>query len=179
MRKEVIKKVEKWFAVLIILLIFILFAVMIYLRNTVYELNYFKVLGLDTDFTYEELVKKHGEPVKRDKYNYFFDGFMVHATEQNGKLHLGYVTVTDSKYRFGKYKIGVGSSLEEVKRAYDSVKGVAGNRGDEIINSDNSRNYIDGIYLKNTHWITSNYWITYDFNANNQVVEVKVQIGGP
>lgn len=134
----------------------------------IYEWDYLGKLGFPiwSDYRWEKNVKKiFGEPfyyqedhsgrkLVYDKFNFC-----------NGPLW-GYIEVTDDSVKFGSQKIGIGSTREEVEKAYCGLP-----RIDEYNFEWNKSNYgiIDGIVKR--------VWVEFTFDSENLVEEIVIYNG--
>lgn len=171
------KVIKTMCVVLLTIFVFVFVLVAIYINKTVYEWDYFGVVGLSREMSYEKLIEIHGEPAKYDGIWRYYDGFSAYIIKrEDGTVECVAVNVTDPKYRFGKRKIGVSSTAEEVKEAYATV-GLM----DDIFPGEAYKYlcYVDGMYPKNQYWSNSNIWVTYKIGDDNKVYEVHFQVGGP
>ncbi|KUP25506.1 hypothetical protein [Paenibacillus sp. DMB5] len=124
---------KKW---MILMSVFVIILSVILIKNkedtSIYESDYFSKLGLsyhkhEYQYKYTTMIKDFGEPLKieeKDGKTYcFYKEFFFMYYEKLNKNSINYssafnVTVTSDKYKFGKDKIGVGSEIEEVEKAY-------------------------------------------------------------
>ncbi len=87
-----------------------------------YEKDYFGKVGLPRAKLYESVVEKMGEPLRIEEKNGWghvvhYDGLEFGYTcIKSGALE--YVKVAGKQYRFGMWKIGVGSTRKEVESVY-------------------------------------------------------------
>lgn len=176
---------KKGVAVMKIILIIglvICILIFLYLKINVYELDYLGCIGLSRIMPYEKLITKYGEPIKQEEnnyYDYYYDGFVLRAYPQkNGDLKIMCVVVTGEQYRFGKYQIGIGSTLDEIINAYNSVGALS---GDNLsLDKLNVFNCTDGIYPRNNPDLNNfNMWLGYQFDESGKVVSINIQRGGP
>ena len=86
-----------------------------------YEKDYFGKVGLPKNHLYKSVVEKMGEPLRIEKTE---DGYYIvhyNGLELGTGIKLGivqYVKVTGEQYRFGMWRIGVGSTRKEVESVY-------------------------------------------------------------
>ena len=128
-----------------------------------YEKDYFGKVGLPRAKLYESVVEKMGEPLRIEEKNDW--GYVVHYDG----LELGYpcielgaleyVKVTGNQYRFGMWRIGVGSTRKKVESVYRHIKKIHGMRDNEV-------GVIDGLR-----------WVTYVFDENDIVKEIYLSNG--
>ena len=126
-----------------------------------YEKDYFGKLGLPRAKLYESVVEKMGEPLRIEEKNDW--GYVVHYDG----LELGYpcielgaleyVKVTGNQYRFGMWRIGVGSTRKEV----------------------------ESVYRHKIQWSTDTIvqicegetWVKFEFDENNIVKAIYIALG--
>ena len=127
-----------------------------------YEKDYFGKVGLPESHLYESVVEKMGEPLRIEKTE---DGYYIvhyNGLELGTGIKLGivqYVKVTGKQYRFGMWRIGVGSTRKEVESVYRHIKKIHGMRYNEV-------GVIDGLR-----------WVTYVFDENDIVKEIYLSNG--
>ena len=127
-----------------------------------YEKDYFGKVGLPRAKLYESVVEKMGEPLRIEKTE---DGYYIvhyNGLELGTGIKLGivqYVKVTGEQYRFGMWRIGVGSTRKEVESVYRHIKKIHGMRDNEV-------GVIDGLR-----------WVTYVFDENDIVKEIYLSNG--
>ena len=127
-----------------------------------YEKDYFGKVGLPESHLYESVVEKMGEPLRIEKTE---DGYYIvhyNGLELGTGIKLGivqYVKVTGEQYRFGMWRIGVGSTRKEVESVYRHIKKIHGMRYNEV-------GVIDGLR-----------WVTYVFDENDIVKEIYLSNG--
>ena len=123
-----------------------------------YEKDYFGKVGLPKNHLYKSVVEKMGEPLRIEKTE---DGYyIVHykGLELGTGIKLGivqYVKVTGEQYRFGMWRIGVGSTRKEVESVYRHITKSTGL-------PQNCLGVIEGLR-----------WITYEFDENDIVREIR------
>ena len=127
-----------------------------------YEKDYFGKVGLPRAKLYESVVEKMGEPLRIEKTE---DGYYIvhyNGLELGTGIKLGivqYVKVTGEQYRFGMWRIGVGSTRKKVESVYRHIKKIHGMRDNEV-------GVIDGLR-----------WVTYVFDENDIVKEIYLSNG--
>ena len=123
-----------------------------------YEKDYFGKVGLPRAKLYESVVEKMGEPLRIEKTE---DGYYIvhyNGLELGTGIKLGivqYVKVTGEQYRFGMWRIGVGSTRKEVESVYRHITKSTGL-------PQNCLGVIEGLR-----------WITYEFDENDIVREIR------
>ena len=127
-----------------------------------YEKDYFGKVGLPSGHLYRSVVEKMGEPLRIEKTE---DGYYIvhyNGLELGTGIKLGivqYVKVTGEQYRFGMWRIGVGSTRKKVESVYRHIKKIHGMRDNEV-------GVIDGLR-----------WVTYVFDENDIVKEIYLSNG--
>ena len=123
-----------------------------------YEKDYFGKVGLPESHLYESVVEKMGEPLRieetEDGYIVYYNGLeLAYGSIKTGAVK--YVKVTGEQYRFGMWKIGVGSNRKEVESVYRHITKSTGL-------PQNCLGVIEGLR-----------WITYEFDENDIVREIR------
>ena len=125
-----------------------------------YEKDYFGKVGLPESHLYESVVEKMGEPLRIEKTE---DGYYIvhyNGLELGTGIKLGivqYVKVTGEQYRFGMWRIGVGSTRKEV----------------------------ESVYRHKIQWSTDTIvqicegetWVKFEFDENNIVKAIYIALG--
>lgn len=156
-RKNIVK--------LIIIIAGILILVLWFHRH-VYEYSYFKKLGIPDLVAYEKLLEIKGAPIREYEDQ---DGQLV--VEYEG-VAFAYTScgpradIFGDRYRFGRKKVGVGSTREEVEDAYKGIRIIS-----DV--SSNEFGVIDGWQYE----FESRPWILYTFDENNVVGKISVYYG--
>ena len=159
-------KIYPWITGILVLVSIIYFLISI--SSKLYVEDYFAVFGLQKNHLYESVKEIYGIPKNInavDDTNYInvqYDGIeFVVQTNVKSPLDEGFVTavrVYSSDYRFGKKKIGVGSTREEIDIVYKKCK--------KIVDVDCG--FIDGLT-----------WIEFYFDDNNEVIKIVIYNDGP
>ena len=123
-----------------------------------YEKDYFGKVGLPESHLYESVVEKMGEPLRieetEDGYIVYYNGLeLAYGSIKTGAVK--YVKVTGKQYRFGMWRIGVGSTRKEVESVYRHITKSTGL-------PQNCLGVIEGLR-----------WITYEFDENDIVREIR------
>ncbi len=126
-----------------------------------YEKDYFSKVGLPRALLYKSVVEKMGEPLKIEKIENW--GNVVYY----GGLELGYiciksgaleyVKVTGTQYRFGIWKVGVGTTRKKIESVY--------------------RHKIRWSTEKIIQVCEGETWVKFEFDENNLVKAVYIAIG--
>ena len=125
-----------------------------------YEKDYFGKVGLPKNHLYKSVVEKMGEPLRIEKTE---DGYYIvhyNGLELGTGIKLGivqYVKVTGEQYRFGMWRIGVGSTRKEV----------------------------ESVYRHKIQWSTDTIvqicegetWVKFEFDENNIVKAIYIALG--
>ena len=128
-----------------------------------YEKDYFGKVGLPSGHLYRSVVEKLGEPIWIEKKADWgdivhYDGVEFGYTCIESGI-LDYAKVTGKQYRFGMWRIGVGSTRKKVESVYRHIKKIHGMRDNEV-------GVIDGLR-----------WVTYVFDENDIVKEIYLSNG--
>lgn len=100
-----------------------------------YEEDYFRKVGITKTFYYNDVIKALGTPehekVERKQADWLYATyrdcrltFKKNAGEDKSKYFLMNVRMLTPKCKFGEADIGVGSKLQEVKRAYQRLPAI-------------------------------------------------------
>lgn len=130
----------------------------------VYQTNYYFKLGIGQSHIYDSIVKRKGEPLSvrqsDDKgWVVYYDGLeIIYGTNiETGMFRC--VTITGSKYRFGIWRIGIGTSRKKLESVYRHVRKLkdlpSGSFG-----------VIDG-----------GTWVRFSFDENNNVSQIDITDG--
>lgn len=162
--KKIIRIIGALFLLLILLFIGFLIDTHRYMRN------YYSVIDLPNRRSYSFVTDVYGEPqniiYEEDSYYFIaqYDGIEF-------VFHSGYfsaVRIYSPEFRFGRKKIGVGSTREEIKEAYKWFKNNS-NRNRQIFDHpDGGLRVIDGLT-----------WIDFYFDENERVNKMVIYNNGP
>ncbi|MCL2530197.1 MAG: hypothetical protein FWE41_07740 [Coriobacteriia bacterium] len=171
-------KLGRFLSILLALILLGLVAISLSSCNRVVERDYWATVGLSvhSDRTFNGVINSWGEPERREAVersndvcymNLIYEGYIfstefLFAPAYDNDLYIRLVTITDPDYRIGCQQIGIGSTRQEVERAY---------RNNQIIKNppENVIAFIDG----------KNIWISFTLSADDEVVEIKFHSGGP
>ena len=134
----------------------------------VYEKEYFRKIGINKSLSYNDVVESKGTPVSEREernendllYVYYKDcvlTFDKNSDEGKGKYFLMNAKIITSKYKFGKCRIGVGSSCEKVKKAYQGIPGIKD--------------------IKNIGYVDGSTWVEFEFDTNKKVSSILIYYG--
>ena len=159
---------KKWLLIIGLLIILIIIVIFIFIKKpNKYVKNYFEVIGLTEDHFYSTVKKIYGEPLDivylEDNNNYFtakYNGieFFCFAL-QDGDATIRSVHIYNSEFRFGKKKIGVGSTKKEIENVYNKFEKI----GDTL-----AYGFIDGFT-----------WLEFYFDGNEKVNKIIMYENGP
>ena len=135
-----------------------------------YEKDYFGKVGLPESHLYESVVEKMGEPLRieetEDGYIVYYNGLeLAYGSIKTGAVK--YVKVTGEQYRFGMWKIGVGSNRKEVESVYRHKIQWSTDEEIEVCDYD----------YENKEFIYSEMWIHFEFDENNLVKAMYISRG--
>ena len=175
-----------WIIASLVVLLFILYA----FSNTFkhYVGNYFAVIDLPNERLYNTVVEIYGEPlniVERNE-NFFiaqYDGieFSFRRLRDGNDAAMVTVRIYSSEFRFGRHRIGVGSTREEVKRAYSGRLHEIARSIDRHIFSDRPtlngqiRDRPDGGFTV----IDGITWVEFHFDEDDRVNKIIMYDNGP
>ena len=181
-------KITIWIISSLILLVLILFFFTFSFKN--YSKNYFKALNLKDVIRFSEIKEIYGEPlaiIPSENLGYIFtaeyNGIeLVLMRLRDGDASLSSVRIHSSEIRFGRAEIGIGSTREEIKKAYNGrlhqmakwLERSFFNDGRPVLNgsiinrTDGGITVIDGIT-----------WVEFHFDEDNKVFKIVITVGGP
>ncbi|MDO4504499.1 MAG: hypothetical protein Q4B84_05135 [Clostridia bacterium] len=129
-------------------------------QETCYEKDYFGKVGLPESHLYKSVVEKMGEPLRieetEDGYIVYYNGLeFAYGSIETGAIK--YVKVTGKQYRFGMWRIGVGSTRKKV----------------------------ESVYRHKIQWSTDTIvqicegetWVKFEFDENNIVKAIYIALG--
>lgn len=152
--------------VVIVIVLFVIIKTSDY--EKIYEKDYGEKIGI-TRFWYNDIIKSKGTPKSEKEYDngetlhvYYPDCIILfgkNADDSKDKYSFYNVKIISPKYKFGKYNIGIGSSIEMVNKAY---------RGLTKVNprSENTIEYIDGAA-----------WVEFEMDSNKKVKSIIISYG--
>lgn len=124
----------------------------------IYQLNYYSSVGIDNKYMYEDIVKDLGEPQRvikvDDDRQVNYDGFNIIFETPLHSSAFRRVEITGSQYRFGWWKIGVGTSRKKIESVYRHIKKAKDMPLDEI------------------RIIDYNNWVLFYFDENDKVSKI-------
>ena len=126
-----------------------------------YEKDYFSRVGFGDLCSYEEVVCKKGEPLKIEKKEgwgsiVYYDGVEFGCSNVQDWI-VEYIKVTGAQYRFGIWKVGVGTTRKKIESVYRHK--IKWSTKDEI------------------EVCEGETWINFEFNENNHVKAIYISIG--
>lgn len=147
------KKIKIAFIILILIaLVYEIF------HPSIYQFNYYSSVGIDNKYMYEDIVKDLGEPqmvIKvDDDWQVNYDGFNIVFETPLHSSAFRRVEITGSQYRFGWWKIGVGTSRKKIESVYRHIKKAKDIPSDEI------------------RIIDYNNWVLFYFDENDKVSKI-------
>jgi hypothetical protein len=139
-----------------------------------YEKDYFGKAGIKGSFFYNDVIKSKGSPLSEritsveGDYDYMesvYKGYIVNFSKpidgSKSDYMLMNVIITDPLYKVGRYKIRIGSTMDEVRKAYRGIKVIV----------DVKYGYIDGKgYGDGT-------WIEFKFDKEKKVKQICIYHG--
>ena len=149
-----------------IIAIIILIVVSIYFcfHPLVYQTNYFSKLGIGQSHLYDSIVQNKGEPLsleQNDDQNWIlcYDGLTIKFGSQLETGALECVSITGDQYKFGIWKIGVGTSRKKIESVYRHIRKIKDLPNDEF-----------GI-------IEGDTWVWFKFDENDNVSQIDITTG--
>jgi hypothetical protein len=134
----------------------------------IYEKEYGEKIGI-TRFWYNDIIKLKGIPESEKEcdngetlYVYYPDCIILfgkNTDESKDKYFFYHVKIISPKYKFGRYNIGIGSSIEMVNKAYRGLTKVNPIRKNTI-------EYIDGAA-----------WVGFEIDSNKKVKSIIISYG--
>ena len=135
----------------------IVLMVMLLYSLSVYEKNYWNKTGISGGQTYNDIIKENGNPTLEknidDRSYMIYDGISFAFTNGFNGIFIS-AEITSTAYRFGRHKIGVGSTKAEVQKAYGKINPIK-----DL--ADNEFGYIDG-----------GVWIIFRVNSDDIVEKI-------
>ena len=161
------KKVYLFSRLIIIVIALILFSPLWHKWNRTYCLNYFGPIGFKPNISYEGLIAKKGIPleiIEDEDYYLIYDEFTYVAGSKKNFVFKR-LEITGKGIRFGKNKLGIGSTREEVENAYKRTTRITDTEKDVF-------GVIDGLRSSSLE----NPWIEYHF-TEDYVTKIKIYFG--
>ena len=156
------------------LTIIVLFFITLYFsRYYTYVENYHAYLGVGQLARYDALMDVFGEPLMITPLDpnthsvVTFNGVTFVVAHGEKPVAYGMIAgtrISDSEIRFGRRRIGVGSTRAEVRSAYRWLRLL----GRGWAESDHRIEVVDG-----------STWVTFDLDENGKVIMVRLTIEGP
>lgn len=128
----------------------------------VYQFDYFPALGITGRHLYTDVVKAQGQPdsvTQQDDGSWIvqYDGLQFNFDKMDSAFRNA--VITGSQYRFGLWKIGVGTSRRKIERVYQYITPIKDLDEDEY-----------GI-------IEFDSWVTFVFDSNDNVEKIYLCYG--
>lgn len=144
----------------------VLIALLIYFcfHPLVYQTNYFSKLGIGQSHLYASIVQKKGKPLSIEQDNdknwiLCYDGLKIRYGSQLETEVLECVIITGNQYKFGIWKIGVGTSREKIESVYKHIRKI--------------KDLPDGEF----GIIEGDTWVLFKFDKNNNVSQIDITNG--
>jgi len=159
--------------ILLITLVSLIAFVVVYIYNGHYVWNYFSAVGVRSGMTREQLERRLGEPndvyfrgfVALAQYNGI--NFLFNSTQSGTALGTMFgIEITGSEIRLGRRRIGVGSTREEILRAYENRR----NTWTGIVDGS------DGRVLRARD---GNAWLHFHLDENDTVERITMWLHSP
>lgn len=128
----------------------------------IYEQNYFRKIGIKGAWLYQSVVNDKGEPLSveiHEEHHYvnYADLVLVYDNIEKGVMQAAHIT--GEQYRFGLWKIGVGTPRKKLESVYRHVKKILDMPEDEF-------GVIDG-----------GTWVYFEFDENDCISKVTLTRG--
>lgn len=125
----------------------------------IYQKNYFCKIGIGNSHLYNNIIQKKGTPldIKRTddgNWNVYYDGLKITYGTQLNTGVFKCVTITGNQYKFGMWKIGIGTPRTKVESVYRHIKKVKDLPTNEF-------GVIDG-----------GTWVWFKFDKDNNVIQL-------
>ncbi|MDP4183286.1 MAG: hypothetical protein Q8942_19625 [Bacillota bacterium] len=162
---------KHFFLVSSISIVFILLIIFLILNNKfskkIYERDYLGKIGIKSSFFYSDVINSMGMPISENEFqdgqdylNLNYKGcvlsFKKKSSQNKEKFFLMNIKVTGAELRFGKSNIGIGSSMDDVDKAYKGIKKI----------KDIDSGYID-----------EGTWIEFEFDHEKKVNSILIYFG--
>lgn len=130
----------------------------------VYQTDYFSKLGIGESHLYDSIVQKKGKPLSVQQNNdkdwiVCYNGLKIRYGEQIETGALKCVTITGDQYKFGIWKIGVGTSRKKIESVYKHIRKIKDLPDDEF-----------GV-------IEGETWVWFKFDEKNNVSQINITNG--
>lgn len=132
-----------------------------------YEANYFEKTGVNY-YTYEGIIKGKGTP-REERIEKASDGYVLYVVYEGYQYTffgnpgakkenylLGNVKIWDKNYKVGRFKIGVGSSQDDVQKAYRKKTKI----------KEAECGFVDGVI-----------WVKFALNPQKEVSSITISLG--
>lgn len=152
------------YVTIIIMAVLLILSVYFCFHPLVYQTNYFSKLGIGQSHLYSSIVQKKGKPLSIEQDNdknwiLCYDGLKIRYGSQLETGALECVIITGNQYKFGIWKIGVGTSREKIESVYKHIRKIKDLPDDEF-----------GI-------IEGDTWVWFKFDKNNNVSQIDITNG--
>lgn len=150
---------KKYLLLVIVIVVVIIFSLAYYFINN--EINYLDNIGLNsfTNETINELLEKYQSEQEESYIVISCDGYDLVVEKGKTTYRFVRIEIYDNKYKFGRYKIGVGEKREQVEKAMKNKKKIKGLSGKKF-------GYID-----------DEIWVEFFVNDKDVVEKIKLYYG--
>lgn len=154
---------KKYIIAIIVVFVFVSL-IYFYFHPLIYQIDYFSKLGIGESHLYDSIVQKKGKPLsiwQNDDQNWIvcYDGLKIRYGAQLETGVFECVTITGNQYKFGFWKIGVGTSRKKLESVYKHICKIKDLPIDEF-----------GI-------IEGDTWVWFKFDKNNNVSQIDITTG--
>lgn len=152
------------YVTIIIMAVLLIVSVYFCFHPLVYQTNYYAKLGIGKSHLYDSIVQKKGNPLSVQQDNsknwiVCYDGLKIRYGAQLKTGAFECVTITSDRYKFGIWKIGVGTSRKKLESVYRHIHKIKDLPNDEF-----------GI-------IEGDTWVWFKFDAHNNVSQIDITTG--
>ncbi len=156
------KRIKRVAVVIIVVVLIVLFIYFCF-HPLVYQSDYYSELGIGQNHLYSGVVQKKGEPLKvwqNDNGDWIvsYDGLDIRYGKQLKGI-FECVTITGNQYRFGIWKIGIGTSRKKIESIYKHMNKLKDLPKDEF-------GVIEGYT-----------WVRFKFDKDGNVSQIKITQG--
>lgn len=135
-----------------------------YFHPLIYQIDYFSKLGIGKSHLYSSIIQAKGEPLQimqdnEENWIICYNGLKFRYGKQIQTGVFKCVTITGSQYRFGIWKIGIGTSRKKVESVYKHIRKI----------NDLPKNEF-GV-------IEGDTWVWFKFDGNNRISQIDLTYG--
>lgn len=152
------------YVTIIIVIVVLILLIYFCFHPLIYQTNYFSKLGIGQSHLYNSIIQKKGKPLSIQQDNsgnwiVCYDGLKIKYGTQLQTGVFECITITGNQYRFGIWRIGVGTSRKTIENIYKHISKIKDLPKDEF-----------GI-------IEGDTWVWFKFDKNNNVSQIDLTTG--